>query len=66
MSVENKKDNLATKSITRSQAKNNLKLAEIIKENRKKAFEIKNKNQGLEKKILNSPSNKTSASPFRN
>ena len=40
MSVENKKDNSITKSITRSQAKNNSKLAEIIEDNGKKAFEI--------------------------
>ena len=44
MSVEHKKDNLTTKSITRSRAKNNPKLAEIIEDNRKKAFEIKKKN----------------------
>ena len=43
MSVENKKDNLITKSITRSEAKNNPKLAEIIEDNMKKAFEIKKK-----------------------
>ena len=43
MSVENKKDNLTTKSSTRSQAKNNPKLDEIIGDNRKKAFEIKRK-----------------------
>ena len=41
MSVENKKDNLTTKSITRSQTKNNPKLAKIIEDNRKKTFEIK-------------------------
>ena len=54
MSVENKRGNLTTKSITRSQAKNNPKLVEIIEENRKKALEIKNKasaeNQGPENK----------------
>ena len=43
MSVENKKHNLTTKTITRTQAKNNPKLAEIIEENRKKAFETKTK-----------------------
>ena len=36
MSVENKKYNLTRKSITRSQATNNPKLAEIIEDNRKK------------------------------
>ena len=68
MSVENKKDNLTTKTITRTQAKNNPKLAEIIEENRKKAFETKTKTLAEEQKQinknLNSPFNKdkTSAS----
>ena len=62
MSVENKKDNLTTKSITRSQAKNNPKLAEIIEDNRKKAFEIKKKTaENQDSKNPNTPSN-TSAS----
>ena len=43
MSVQNKKDNLTTKAITQIQAKKNPKLAEIIEENRKKAFKIKEK-----------------------
>ena len=43
MSVDNKKDNLTTITISRSQAKNNPKLAEIIEDNREKAFEIKKK-----------------------
>ena len=62
MSVENKKDNLTTKSFTRSQAKNNPKLAEIIEDNRKKAFEIMKKTaENQESKNPNTPLN-TSAS----
>ena len=62
MSVENKKDNLTTKSITRSPAKNNSKLAEILEDNRKKAFEIKKKTAvNQESKNPNTPLN-TSAS----
>ena len=53
MSVENKEDNLKSKTITRSQAKSNLKLAEIIEENRKKAFETKTKTLAEEQKQIN-------------
>ena len=68
MAVENKEDNLKSKTITRSQAKSNPKLAEITVENRKKAFETKAKTLAEEQeqinKNLNSPFNKdrTSAS----
>ena len=62
MSVENKKDNLTAKSITRIKAKNNPILAEIIEDNKKKAFEIKKKTaENQESKNPNTPSN-TSAS----
>ena len=65
MSVENKKDNLITKSITRSQAKNNPKLAEFIEDNRKKSFEIKKKTaENQDSKNPNTPSN-TSASTYQ-
>ena len=65
MSVENKKDDLTTKSITRSQAKNNPKLTEIIEDNRKKAFEIKKKTaENQDSRNPNTPSN-TSASAFQ-
>ena len=53
MSVENKEDNLKSKTITRSQAKGNPKLAEIIEENRKKAFETKTKTLAEEQKQIN-------------
>ena len=56
--MENKKDNLTTKSITRSQAKNNPKLAEIIEDNMKKAFEIKKKTaENQESENSTTPSN---------
>ena len=64
MSVINKKDNLTTKSITRSQARNNPKLAEIIEDNRKKAFEIKKKTaENQESKNQNTPLHTSTSNP---
>ena len=58
MSVENKKDNLTAESITRRHAKSNLKLAEIIEDNMKKAFENEKKTaENQESKNANTPLN---------